>query len=78
MESCSHKYNTSQFFSLIKDLSGKRTNACPNQPLIFNNNILTRDGDIARAFNVQFSSLVPTALTLKPAESKNNCSAHTP
>ena len=54
MESCSHiKYNSSKLFTLIKELSGKRTNAAANQQILFNQYILTRDDDIVRAFNKQ-------------------------
>ena len=58
-ESCSHKHNASQFYSLIKQLSGKKKDSAPNQPIIFNNKILTRTDDIAGAFNRQFTSIVP-------------------
>ena len=58
-ESCSHKHNTSQFYSLIKQLSGKKTNPAPNQPIYFHGKVLMRNKDIAIAFNRQFTSLVP-------------------
>ena len=58
-ESCSHKHNPSQFFSLIKQLSGQTTKPTPNQPIFFNGKVSTRNGDIAGAFNRQFSNIVP-------------------
>ena len=70
VESCSNKYNTSQFFSLLRTLSGKRTPTPPNRPITFNNRTLTRNQDIAIAFNKQFSSTIthtsdPTARRVK-------------
>ena len=58
VESCSNKYNTSQYFSLLKTLSGKRLQTPPNQPITFNSTTLTRNTDIAKAFNKQFTSIV--------------------
>ena len=47
VESCSHKYNTSQYFRLLKSLSNSTTTTPPNQPIIFNSRTLTRNKDIA-------------------------------
>ena len=58
VESCSHKFNTSQYFSLLKSLSGKHISIPPNQPITFQNKTLTRNGEIAIAFNKQFTSTV--------------------
>ena len=55
VESCSHKHNTSTFFALINELNVERTNAAANQPILLNQSILTRDGDIARVLKKQFS-----------------------
>ena len=44
VESCSHKYNTFQYFSLLKSLFGKRIQTPPKQPI---------------TFNKQFTSLIP-------------------
>ena len=59
VESCSHKYNTSQYFSLLKSLSNKRTNIPPNQPITFHSRTLTRNREIAIAFCKQFTSISP-------------------
>ena len=58
VEMSSHKHNTSHFWSIIKSLSGKSTKTSPNQPITFNNRTLTRDLEIATAFNKQFTSIV--------------------
>ena len=58
-ESCSHKHNASQFFGLIKELNGKRSRPAPNQPITFRDRIHTGSKDIAKAFNKQFSTVVP-------------------
>ena len=59
VESCSHKLNTSQYFSLLRSLSGKRISTPPNQPITFNSKTLTRNREISIAFNKQFTSTVP-------------------
>ena len=57
VESCSHKHNPSQFFKLLKTLSGNRTTPPPNQPITFNTKTLTDNHAIATAFNKQFTSI---------------------
>ena len=59
VESCSHKYNTSQYFRLLKSLSNNTTTTPPNQPITFGHRTLTRSRDIAKAFCKQFTNIIP-------------------
>ena len=59
VETCSHKHDTSRFWSLLKSLSGKRPQRTPNQPITFHNKTLSKNHEIATAFNKQFTSTVP-------------------
>ena len=58
VESCSHKYNVSQFFGIIRSLNGSRVPPPPNQPITFGSSHLTLNREIACAFNLQFSNVV--------------------
>ena len=57
-ESCSHKFNVPQYFSLIRQLNGSHRQQPPNQPITFRNKTLTRNLETACAFNRQFTSIV--------------------
>ena len=58
VESCSHKYNVSQFFGIIRSLNGSRAPPPPNQPITFGSSHLTLNREIACAFNKQFTNVV--------------------
>ena len=58
-ESCSHKYNVTQLFSLIRQLNSTHPQAfTPNQPITFKTKTLTSNLDTACAFNHQFTYVV--------------------
>ena len=59
METCSHKLNTSQLFTILRKLLGKLPPIAPNQPITFNNKTFTKNREIATAFINQFTSIVP-------------------
>ena len=70
VESCSHKQNTTHFWSLLKSLSNKNNRPPPNQPITFGTKTLNRNLEIATAFTKQFTSVIthtsdPTARRVK-------------
>ena len=58
VESCSHKYNATKFFSLLRSLSGKKTTTPINQPITFGSKTLSKNREIAISFNKQFTTIV--------------------
>ncbi|KAF2344063.1 Reverse transcriptase domain [Trinorchestia longiramus] len=58
VQSHSLQQNPSQFWSLLKSLSGKSNNQPPNQPITFGNRVMTSNPIIARSFCRQFT-IVP-------------------
>ena len=57
VESCSLNSNSTRYWSLLRNLSGKRARQPPNQPITFGNKVLTKNPSIAKRFNKQFSSV---------------------
>ena len=49
----------SRLLNIIKSLKGKRADTPPNQPISFSSKSLTRNVEIATAFDKQFTSAVP-------------------
>ena len=47
VETCSHKYNASQFWNIINSLKAKRPPSIPNQPITFNQTTLSTPRAIA-------------------------------
>ena len=87
LQSCSFKNHPSKYFKLIKSLSGKNPTQYPNQPITFNNKILTDHKDISKAFCKQFTSstihtqTIETCRTIRKIRKKllnNNAASFTP
>ena len=58
MKSCSISQNSRKFWKIFNDLSGKRPHQDPNQPISFQNTILTKSHDIATHFCRQFTTQI--------------------
>ena len=59
MDSCSLSRNSRKYWKVFNDLSGKRTNQDPNQPISFHNTTHTNPQKIATHFCRQFTRPVP-------------------
>ena len=57
VESCSLQSNPIKYWSLLRNLSGKRAHQPPNQPIHFGTKTLTKAFPIAKRFNHQFTSV---------------------
>jgi hypothetical protein len=61
VQSFCHNNNSGKYWSTLRRLSGKRISPPPNQPISFHQRYQTGPGNIADAFNKQFTSVVPHA-----------------
>ena len=59
VESCSVKHASGKYFKLLRDLSGTKKRQDPNQPITFEDRVLTDDKKIASNFAKMFTKPVP-------------------
>ena len=59
MSSCSTSRNSNKYWRIYHDLTGTRPHQDPNQPIQFNDRVLTKPQSIATQFCNQFTRLVP-------------------
>ena len=59
VESCSVRHASGKYFKLLRDLSGTKKRQDPNQPISFEDRVLTDDKKIASNFAKMFTKPVP-------------------